>query len=261
MAAPALPTLPPPFVNIEGLVNLRAVGGFVAPKTKPVILYRSAELSRITPKGKEQLQALGIHDVFDFRADDEITSYKTPAPDVPGVKFHRTPVAEDRAYDPASTAARMQSFVNDEREMFVKMNSEILETAGPAFEKVLRYMAENPSEPCLIHCTVGKDRTGIFTALVLSILGVPDDEIAAEYSLSTQALKPVMPIIIARFKQKVGDLENWDGFNNLLSSKPENMLAILQMVREKYGGAERWILSNTTLAAADVETLRNTYIV
>nr|GAT51498.1 predicted protein [Mycena chlorophos] len=255
MAAPALPTLPPPFVNIEGLVNLRAVGGFAAPKTKPVILYRSAELSRITPKGKEQLQALGIHDVFDFRADDEIASYKTPAPDVPGVKFHRTPVAENRAYDPASTAARMQSFVNDERAMFVKMNSEILETAGPAFEKVLRYMVENPSEHCLIHCTVGKDRTGIFTALILSILGVPDDEIAAEYALSTPALKPVMPIIIARFKQKVGDLENWDGFNNLLSSKPENMLAILHMVREKYGGAERWILSNTNLAAADLETL------
>ncbi|KAF7290093.1 TYR-PHOSPHATASE-2 domain-containing protein [Mycena chlorophos] len=261
MAAPVLPILPPPFVHIEGLVNMRAVGGFTAPKTKPIILYRCADPSRITPKGKEQFAALGIRDVFDFRADDEIASYQTPAPDVPGVKFHRTPVSESRAFDPVSLAARMSDFASDERGMFVQMNHEILETAGPAFEKVFRYMVEHPEEPCMIHCTVGKDRTGIFTALTLNLLGVPDEEIAAEYGLTTEALKPVLPIMVARFKERVGHVDNWDDLAHMISSDPANMLAILEMLRDKYGGAEGWILSQTSLTTEDVSRFRSNYLV
>jgi protein tyrosine/serine phosphatase len=104
-------SLPPPFVIVEGVINARSVGGFSTSDTdsdivKPVILFRSADPSRITPKGKEQLLALGVRRVFDFRADDEIAGYKTTAPMIPGVEFLRAPVSESRAFDPVSLAAR-----------------------------------------------------------------------------------------------------------------------------------------------------------
>lgn len=104
-------SLPPPFVIVEGVINARSVGGFSTSDTdadivKPAILFRSADPSRITPKGKEQLLALGVHRVFDFRADDEIAGYKTTAPIIPGVEFLRAPVSESRAFDPVSLAAR-----------------------------------------------------------------------------------------------------------------------------------------------------------
>ncbi|KAF7289236.1 TYR-PHOSPHATASE-2 domain-containing protein [Mycena indigotica] len=250
--------LPPPFITIEGIINARSVGGYSDPPTKPNLLYRCADPSRITPTGKIQLQALGISDVFDFRADDEIASYNTPAPDVAGITFHRVPVSEKRAFDPISLAARMEEFANDERGTFVRLNNEILESAGPAFQTVLRHMLDNPDKPCMVHCTIGKDRTGIFTALLLMLLGVPDKDIAAEYGLTSAALEPYAPLLIERFKQRVGNVEhdNWEGLSQMISSKPENMEAILQMVREKYGGAEGWVTTHTSLTSSDVELLR-----
>ncbi|KAJ7072923.1 protein-tyrosine phosphatase-like protein [Mycena amicta] len=253
-------TLPPPFIPIEGVINVRSVGGYHDASVKPSILYRSADPSRITPTGKTQLQALGVRHVFDFRADDEIASYKTPAPDVPAVEFHRVPVSESRAFDPVSLAARLQEFASDERGTFVRVNNEILESAGPAFEVVLRHMINHPDEPCMVHCTVGKDRTGIFTALLLMLLGVRDENIAGEYALTTLALDPYRPLLMERFKQRVGNVDNWDGLAQMISSKPENMLAILQMVREKYGGAEGWIASRTSLTSEDVLLLRSSLL-
>ncbi|KAJ7647914.1 protein-tyrosine phosphatase-like protein [Roridomyces roridus] len=262
------PELPPPFVSIEGLINTRSVGGLRTTSSnsiKPIVLFRAADPARITPKGKDQLLALGVHRVFDFRADDEIKSYKSAAPDVPGVEFVRAPVSENRAFDPVSLAARMKEFAGNEEETFVKLYHEILESAGPAFEKVFRHMLDKPDQPCLIHCTAGKDRTGLFTAILLMLLGVGDDAIAQEYGLTTEGLKPFLPMLIERFKQQLtgADFTNsdWDGAMKMANSKPETMLATLKMIRETYGSAEGWLTSHTSLTEQDVLVLRQNYVV
>ncbi|KAJ7125423.1 protein-tyrosine phosphatase-like protein [Mycena epipterygia] len=260
----AASSLPPPFVVIEGLINVRSVGGYTTSGhslVKPILLFRAADPSRITPTGKEQLLALGVRRVFDFRADDEITSYKSAAPEIPGVEFVRAPVSESRAFDPVSLSARMQEFAGNELETFVTLYHEILEMGGPAFEKVLRHMLDRPDEPCLIHCTAGKDRTGLFTAILLMLLGVPDDEIIKEYALTAVGLEPFLPLLIERFKQQVGDVENFDGALKMASSRPETMIATLKMVRERYGSAEGWVATHTSLTESDLLALRQNFLV
>ncbi|KAJ7686059.1 protein-tyrosine phosphatase-like protein [Mycena rosella] len=261
----ATSSLPPPFVAIEGLINARSVGGFATRSdsiVKPIVLFRAADPSRITAKGKGQLLAFGVRRVFDFRADDEIVSYKSTAPDIPGVEFLRAPVSESRAFDPVSLAARMQEFAGNELETFVRLYHEILEMGGPAFEMVLRHMLERPDEPCLIHCTAGKDRTGLFTAILLMLLGVNDEEITKEYVLTAVGLEPFLPMLIERFKQQVtGDVDNWDGAMKMASSRPETMRATLNMVREKYGSAEGWVTSHTSLTEQDLVALRQNLLV
>ncbi|KAJ6631341.1 protein-tyrosine phosphatase-like protein [Mycena sp. CBHHK59/15] len=256
------PTLPPPFVAVEGLINARSVGGYATSTpsavVKPIVIFRGADPSRITDKGKEQLLALGVRRVFDFRADDEIVSYKSTAPVIPGVEFLRTPVSESRAFDPASLALRMKEFKGNELETFIALYHEILEMGGPAFEKVFRHMLDRPDEPCMIHCTGGKDRTGLFTAILLMFLGVDDQEIINDYALTAVGLEPYLPMLLERFKQQVaaGDDPNWQGALNMSSSRPETMIATLNMIREKYGGAEGYVTSHTTLTEQDLVTLR-----
>ncbi|KAJ7496580.1 protein-tyrosine phosphatase-like protein [Mycena latifolia] len=253
-------SLPPPFISVEGLINVRSVGGFATSTqsdiVKPIVLFRSADPSRITAKGKEQLLALGVRRVFDFRADDEIASYKSTAPVVPGVEFLRAPVSESRAFDPVSLAARMKEFAGNELETFVTLYHEILEIGGPAFEKVFRHMLDRPDEPCLIHCTAGKDRTGLFTAILLMLLGVNDEEIIKDYALTAVGLEPYLPLLIERFKQQVGDVDSWEGAMKMASSRPETMRATLAMVREKYGSAEGWVASHTSLTEQELLALR-----
>ncbi|KAJ6488236.1 protein-tyrosine phosphatase-like protein [Mycena vitilis] len=258
--------LPPPFIEIEGAINFRSVGGFSTSAqsdiVKSVVLFRSADPSRITTKGKQQLLALGVRRVFDFRADDEIASYKSTTPVVPGVEFLRAPVSESRAFDPVSLAARMKEFAGNELETFVTLYHEILEMGGPAFELVFRHMLERPEEPCLIHCTAGKDRTGLFTAILLMLLGVADENITKDYALTAVGLEPYMPLLIERFKQQ-------QYYKSLLLlarltflfRRPETMAATLNMVREKYGNAQGWVLSRTSLTTEDIQALRQNFLV
>ncbi|KAJ7826925.1 protein-tyrosine phosphatase-like protein, partial [Mycena olivaceomarginata] len=220
------------------VINARSVGGFSTSDTdsdivKPVILFRSADPSRITPKGKEQLLALGVRRVFDFRADDEIAGYKTTAPMIPGVEFLRAPVSESHAFDPVSLAARI---AGNELETFVTLYHEILEIGGSAFEQPV------------------KNRTGIFTAVLLMLLGVADEDIIKDYALTSVGLEPYLPLLIERFKQQLpdGNVDNWDGRIEdgelQVSSRPETMAATLNMIREKYGSADKWVTEEDILA-------------
>lgn len=108
----------PPFVTIDGLVNFRDVGNSYGASSsttspgqaqlfvKPSYLYRCAEPSHITEKGKEQLKDLGVKKVFDFRSDTEIQKYKMPPMSVDRVEVVRCPVSEHENYDPISLAKK-----------------------------------------------------------------------------------------------------------------------------------------------------------
>ncbi|KAJ7496579.1 hypothetical protein FB451DRAFT_1385972 [Mycena latifolia] len=70
----------PPFIVVEGVINIRDIGGYVIEDStlvKSGLVFRSGEISNITETGKQQLLALGIRRVFDMRTQLEITSYKT----------------------------------------------------------------------------------------------------------------------------------------------------------------------------------------
>lgn len=132
-------------------MNARSVGGFTTSTeydiVKPVVLFRSADPSRITPKGKEQLLALGVRRVFDFRADDEIASYNSTTPIIPGVEFLRAPVSQSRAFDPASLAVRWvppEHFSNPQIYSSDGIITSMKEFAGNELEVPITFFFESP---------------------------------------------------------------------------------------------------------------------
>lgn len=71
------------------------------------------------------------------------------------------------------------------RKGFTKAYTDILHAAAPAsYRTILLHLANEPSKSLIVHCTAGKDRTGVICALVLSLCGVPDEVVAYEYSLT-----------------------------------------------------------------------------
>ena len=89
---------------------------------------------------------------------------------------------------------------------FVEAYHDILLSGGPAYASIFRYLAtlpnaaesENQPQGALIHCTAGKDRTGMFFAVLLSYLGVPKQVIAEEYNLTELGLAPVRESVVER---------------------------------------------------------------
>jgi len=65
---------------------------------------------------------------------------------------------------------------------------DMLVEGAPAIADALRIMALPSAYPIVYHCSLGKDRTGVLTAVLLSVLGVHDETIAADYALSALAV-------------------------------------------------------------------------
>ncbi|EED82325.1 predicted protein [Postia placenta Mad-698-R] len=130
-----------PFVQVEGIINIRDFGGHSTSgdaAVKPSYLFRSGEPSRITQKGMEQFQTLGIRKVFDLRADAEIAKYRTPDVKIEGVEF----VIVSRMLKRSCTHVRAAIVVLDRRAVALACVrccvSALPRTALPASHTVLR---------------------------------------------------------------------------------------------------------------------------
>ncbi|KAK7060362.1 hypothetical protein VNI00_001127 [Paramarasmius palmivorus] len=252
----------PPFVTIEGVINARDLGGYPSTSaptkfTKHRLAYRSAELASITDKGKEQLRDLGVTTVFDLRSDTEIEKYNSPLPSIEGVEVLRTPVFKQEDHSPEMMAKRYQLYASGKTEAFMELYSQILDHAGPAFGAILRHVRDRPNEACLFHCTAGKDRTGLIAAIILKLAGVEDQNIAEDYALTRVGREPARAKIMQRLSIEPLFASNNEAALNMFTCRPETMLAFLQLLEDKYGGAENYCLQYLNLTNDDITTIRN----
>lgn len=127
----------PPFVQAEGVINLRDAGGqpshlpasYENRMVKLRYLYRAGEPSRITPKGIIQLRDdLGVRKVFDLRSDLEVKGYKAAPLIIEGVGFVKAPVSSAEAYDPFSLAKRVKGFHDDPHGVWIYVLPSIVVT-------------------------------------------------------------------------------------------------------------------------------------
>jgi protein-tyrosine phosphatase len=187
-------------ITIDGLQNFRDTGGTPLTgggATRAGVLYRSEALSGLTPAGLEQLAASDIGVIADFRTDLE----RAMAPDVlpasrafqvielPLLEGAMTGFAQSatQASDPdaarqAVTAALAQ--LPGLGDLYVSM----LEHGAASFAEVARQVAAQPARDSptavLVHCTAGKDRTGVAVALVLDAVGAERSAVVADYAAS-----------------------------------------------------------------------------
>lgn len=102
---------------------------------------------------------------------------------------------------------------------FTRAYYDILESAPPSYRKILLHLANEPSKPLIVHCTAGKDRTGVICALILSLCGVPDDVVAYEYSLTEKGLAEFKEILVTHLLAHPALEENEKGALNMISAR------------------------------------------
>jgi len=256
----------PPFVKISGVTNVRDLGSYPSithpgKMVKPQLLFRSAEVSGITEDGKAELKALGITKVFDLRSDTEIQKYNSPLPDIEGVEVLHTPVFRTEDYSPEMMAKRFQLYASGKTEAFMELYSQILDQGGSSFGTILRHVRDNPTAGCLVHCTAGKDRTGIISAILLKLAGVDDESIANDYALTRIGREPIREIIMNRLAMEPLFASDNEAALNMFTCRRETMMAFLPLMQGKYGGVEAYCRQYLQLSDDDIQIIQSNILV
>jgi protein tyrosine/serine phosphatase len=229
--------------TFEGTFNFRDVGGYAARDGRTVRwrrLFRSDSLHRIDAADREAFAALGVRTVVDLRRPGEVErDGRVPAYD--GLSYHHVHPEHDewKAFDEAES---LESWLADRY-------ADLAETGADGIGKALRLVADPDNAPVVVHCVAGKDRTGVVCAVTLSLLGVDDDTVAADYALSTEASQ--------RFYAWVREIlpEAADLPPPYLASPAGTMRLFLTELRRRYGSVEGYA-RHAGLTGDDIAALR-----
>jgi protein tyrosine/serine phosphatase len=164
------------------MYNFRDLGGYPAAGGRTTAwqrIYRSDDLCRLTDEDKTRFAELGIRTVIDLRRPQEVL-HRGRVPEFTGVDYHNLHlVYTDWDMRPFTEVDKRSAFL---QERYLDMAV----TGAEAIGTSLRLIADAQASPLVVHCIAGKDRTGMVCALTLSLLGVADEIVAADYALSEE---------------------------------------------------------------------------
>ena len=229
-------------IALPGTLNLRDLGGYPAAGGGTVrwrTLLRSDALHRLDGAGRAALARLGLRTVIDLRTDEEVRAAPT-ALDHTGARTCHVPLFSDAAIRrlPPELAAIYRYMIDD---------------CGPAIAEAVGRLCAGGALPGLIHCSAGKDRTGLVTALVLDAIGVPDEVIAADYAMSSAYLDPEAARAIRRVRA-VSGVGRWLDLG-ALGSPPQVIETALARIRAQ-AGSGRGYLTRHGLPPSALDRLR-----
>jgi protein-tyrosine phosphatase len=218
-------------IALEGAVNFRDLGGYAAGnghRTRWRVLFRADGLGELTESDLAMMRALGIRTVVDLRSVDELERGRFDV-DAHPVSFHHLPFIETIP-DPEEFDRRP--------DLLQSQYLEMLDTSGDQIMAALRVLARPDALPAVFHCTAGKDRTGLLSAIVLSLVGVAEDTVVADYALSAAAMGRLREKIVRKYPESEERLNSIDG---VFTAEPQKMRVLLDYARDRYGSMESYV--------------------
>jgi protein-tyrosine phosphatase len=220
-------------IALDGAVNFRDLGGYATldgRRTRWRVLFRADGLGELSVTDFSILRELGIRTVVDLRSGHEVEQGRFDVEAHP-VDFHHFPFidqlpnAEQWDRRPGLLGAQYK---------------EMLDDAAPQIIGALEVLAAPDAHPAVFHCTAGKDRTGLLSALVLSLIGVPEETVVADYALSGEAMERLRAKLILKYpdgKDVIADIDE------VFSANPANMVELFAYLRERYGSVAEYAVT------------------
>nr|WP_314901183.1 tRNA adenosine(34) deaminase TadA [uncultured Deefgea sp.] len=252
-------------LRISGLVNFRDLGGFKTADGRAVksgLVFRAEQLLALEEVGLAEVAALGLRQIWDFRAPTEVAKYPDP------VWPNTTPKWGDVLAELAQkTAVQFEALLQDPallnqhlgegraEQMMIEVYRDMVRSphAQTVMQQFLMSFCDADQYPVLFHCTAGKDRTGWAAVLLLTILGVPHERILRDYLASNENILNKYQALIARC---VANGADECILNAIFGVRAEYLKAALHEVKKVSGTLPRYIehvLGVTPLQQAQIQ--------
>lgn len=249
-------TLAQRFLNMEGVPNFRDIGGYMTRDGQRLRwgrVYRSGLMAHPTTADQMRLSALALRRVCDLRSEDEAAEAPDRLPDNLH-QYHHYPVQAEVP----GRIAQVAMLLNQDRMRRVMPHlytRVMLDENGPLIGAVFAHLADADQLPLVIHCTGGKDRTGVIVALLLEALGVDEGTIIADYSQSNrdyqayrqrgqQAIRPLRPLGITI-----------DHLQPVLICDPDTLRFTFAHLRSHYGSARDYLRAHAGVSEAMLDQI------
>ena len=224
----------------DGCLNVRDLGGHPTEdggETRFGSIVRADSVGQLSPEGWKALVAYGIRTVIDLRGDHERED--DPLGELP-VEVVHVPFMEASDAEWEEIAGELERVdelpVPDAtREAYVIF----LERFKPNVGAAVRAVAEAPEGGVVVHCVGGKDRTGLLAALLLHVAGVPTEEIAADYALSEERLRPRHDAWLEAAETEAERKR----LERITRTPPEVIRALFEELDRRYGSVEGYLRS------------------
>jgi len=217
-------------LSIDGTLNFRDLGGYVAEAGRTVkwgLVYRSAQLNRLSQEGISTLAALGIKTVVDLRFSGESSTHptnQTAVPDAEMLSWHEEQELNGKDESKTIIGSWRDSLDSNDpakvREAMRINYPQKLYSHRAIYRKMLLRLSEG-NTPLVFHCAAGKDRTGVAAALILSLLGVDYQQIVEDYLLTQSEIDGRMGLWLTA---GATSNEKYQDFQSKLAQQPEEML-------------------------------------
>ncbi len=218
-------------LQLEGALNVRDLGGYEAADGRLTCwkkYLRGDSPHKITERDARVLLDYGVRTVIDLREAGEVVQWPSRMAGLAGVTVHHVPLLAELM--PAMAGAMLP---NDPGEIYVLC----LRHGGGALKRIFEILGAGGGGVVLFHCAIGKDRTGVVAALLLSLLGTPRRVILEDYAASDENLRPLVSELASLYAEDPATGTHPD----LLRCLPANMERMLDVLHSEYGGAAAYL--------------------
>jgi protein-tyrosine phosphatase len=231
----------------EGCLNARDLGGYATGdgrETRWGAVVRSASLAALTEAGRAALADYGVRAIVDLRLPAELADDPNPfaEPGDHGIAYTNVSFIDPAAAPPDAVSTLAEDYL------------QMLDRYRQGVAEAMTAIARAPDDGAvLIHCAAGKDRTGLISALLLGLVDVPAETIAADYAMTAELLRPREQEWLAACPP--AERAEREAMIARYAPTAEVMLAVLAGLTERHGGVEPYLLE-AGVSRADLERLR-----
>ena len=244
----------PRLIDTSGTFNFRDFGGYTSSTGEEVrsgLLFRSASLDKIADAEAHSLQdSLSIETIIDLRHPDEFKDNPTRGSlvDLVPNRHSLSVIDATQSMKNHTDAFNVAYGIGQSGPRYIAL----LGSGEPIWREIIQLFLEPSSYPILVHCTAGKDRTGITAALILDLVGVATDTISEDYAMSSTSVDRLYDYLVEAGRRPEGTPE---AVKLRMITRRKYMDDFLKLLYRKYANAEGYI-KNLGFTDSDIARIR-----